>query len=131
MHLGKVALNVPALKRSDIFFKERVQTNKDLGIPTQQELLAQFGCDEISVGALTEFSDQVKSQKPPIEAGNVIGFGIIVPSAHKPSVCDYFVHCMCVRRVDDVPQHDTIVTRLGTIKKSTSESAPISLKHST
>ena len=55
-----------------------MQTNKDLGIPTQQEFLAQFGCDEISAGALTEFSDQVKSQKPPIEAGNVIGFGTMM-----------------------------------------------------
>jgi hypothetical protein len=50
-----------------------VQTNKDLDIPTQQELLAHVRCDEISAGALTEFKEQVKSQKPLIEAGKVIG----------------------------------------------------------
>ncbi|KAH9971137.1 root hair defective 3 GTP-binding protein [Lactifluus volemus] len=51
---------------------EQVQTNKDLDLPTQQELLAQFRCDEISTGALTEFNDQAKSQKRPIEVGKVI-----------------------------------------------------------
>ena len=34
---------------------EQVQTNKDLDLPTQQELLAQFRCDEISAVALSEF----------------------------------------------------------------------------
>jgi len=51
---------------------EQVQSNKDLDLPTQQELLAQFRCDEISATALAEFTEQAKSQKRPIEAGNVI-----------------------------------------------------------
>ncbi|XP_006460749.1 hypothetical protein AGABI2DRAFT_192353 [Agaricus bisporus var. bisporus H97] len=51
---------------------EQVQSNKDLDLPTQQELLAQFRCDEISAGALAEFNEQVKSQKRPIEAGQVV-----------------------------------------------------------
>ncbi|KAF9237576.1 RHD3/Sey1 [Melanogaster broomeanus] len=51
---------------------EQVQTNKDLDLPTQQELLAQFRCDEISATALTEFNEQAKSRKRPIEAGKVI-----------------------------------------------------------
>ncbi|KAF9227206.1 root hair defective 3 GTP-binding protein [Gyrodon lividus] len=51
---------------------EQVQTNKDLDLPTQQELLAQFRCDEISAAALAEFNQQAKSQKRPIEAGRVI-----------------------------------------------------------
>ncbi|KIK98484.1 hypothetical protein PAXRUDRAFT_823843 [Paxillus rubicundulus Ve08.2h10] len=51
---------------------EQVQTNKDLDLPTQQELLAQFRCDEISTTALTEFNQQAKSQKRTIEAGRVI-----------------------------------------------------------
>ncbi|KAH9055527.1 protein SEY1 [Lactarius vividus] len=55
---------------------EQVQTNKDLDLPTQQELLAQFRCDEISAGALVEFNEQAKPQKRPIEAGNVtVGLG--------------------------------------------------------
>ncbi|KDR75138.1 hypothetical protein GALMADRAFT_122750 [Galerina marginata CBS 339.88] len=52
---------------------EQVQTNKDLDLPTQQELLAQFRCDEISAVALSEFNDQAKSQKRPVEAGKVVG----------------------------------------------------------
>ncbi|KAI0085096.1 protein SEY1 [Irpex rosettiformis] len=52
---------------------EQVQTNKDLDLPTQQELLAQFRCDEISAGALAEFIEQAKPQRKPIEAGKVVG----------------------------------------------------------
>ncbi|KAH9959735.1 RHD3/Sey1 [Lactifluus volemus] len=51
---------------------EQVQSNKDLDLPTQQELVAQFRCDEIFLGALGEFNDKVKQQKQPIEAGLVI-----------------------------------------------------------
>ncbi|KAF4597963.1 Dynamin-like GTPase that mediates homotypic ER fusion [Pleurotus pulmonarius] len=51
---------------------EQVQTNKDLDLPTQQELLAQFRCDEISGVALSEFNEQAKSQKRPIESGRVV-----------------------------------------------------------
>ncbi|THH02273.1 hypothetical protein EW026_g591 [Hermanssonia centrifuga] len=48
---------------------EQVQTNKDLDLPTQQELLAQFRCDEISAAALAEFNEQAKPQRRPVEAG--------------------------------------------------------------
>ncbi|KAH7927542.1 root hair defective 3 GTP-binding protein [Leucogyrophana mollusca] len=51
---------------------EQVQTNKDLDLPTQQELLAQFRCDEISSAAQAEFNEQSKSQRRPIEAGRVV-----------------------------------------------------------
>ncbi|KAI0358523.1 root hair defective 3 GTP-binding protein [Trametes cingulata] len=51
---------------------EQVQSNKDLDLPTQQELLAQFRCDEISTAALAEFNEQAKSQKRPIESGKVV-----------------------------------------------------------
>ncbi|KAJ3775731.1 RHD3/Sey1 [Lentinula raphanica] len=51
---------------------EQVQTNKDLDLPTQQELLAQFRCDEISAVALAEFNEQAKPQKRPIEGGKVV-----------------------------------------------------------
>ncbi|KAJ8457497.1 hypothetical protein ONZ51_g11495 [Trametes cubensis] len=47
---------------------EQVQNNKDLDLPTQQELLAQFRCDEIASAALTEFNEQAKPQKRPIES---------------------------------------------------------------
>lgn len=51
---------------------QQVQNNKDLDLPTQQELLAQFRCDEIASTALNEFNTQAKSQKRPIEAGKVV-----------------------------------------------------------
>ncbi|KAH7873308.1 root hair defective 3 GTP-binding protein [Lentinula edodes] len=60
---------------------EQVQSNKDLDLPTQQELLAQFRCDEISAVALTEFNEQAKPQKRPIEAGKVVeGLGAMMRS---------------------------------------------------
>jgi hypothetical protein len=49
-----------------------VQSNKDLDLPTQQELLAQFRCDEISKVALSDFNEQAKSQKKPVESGRVV-----------------------------------------------------------
>ncbi|KLO18325.1 root hair defective 3 GTP-binding protein [Schizopora paradoxa] len=51
---------------------EQVQANKDLDLPTQQELLAQFRCDEIATVALAEFNEQAKFQKRPIELGRVV-----------------------------------------------------------
>ncbi|THH22141.1 hypothetical protein EUX98_g8236 [Antrodiella citrinella] len=51
---------------------EQVQSNKDLDLPTQQELLAQFRCDEIATAALSEFNEQAKPQRRPIEAGKVV-----------------------------------------------------------
>jgi len=49
-----------------------VQSNKDLDLPTQQELLAQFRCDEISAQALADFNEQSKSQRKPVESGRVV-----------------------------------------------------------
>lgn len=56
--------------------QEQVQTNKDLDLPTQQELLAQFRCDEISTVALAEFNEQAKSQRRPVEAGERVVDGL-------------------------------------------------------
>ncbi|EKM54659.1 uncharacterized protein PHACADRAFT_258654 [Phanerochaete carnosa HHB-10118-sp] len=60
---------------------EQVQTNKDLDLPTQQELLAQFRCDEISAVALSEFNEQAKPQRRPVESGKVVeGLGAMMRS---------------------------------------------------
>jgi len=65
-----------------------VQSNKDLDLPTQQELLAQFRCDEISAVALSEFNDQAKSQKRPVEAGKVVdGLGAMMKSWRTEALC--------------------------------------------
>ncbi|TCD65089.1 Protein sey1 [Steccherinum ochraceum] len=51
---------------------EQVQSNKDLDLPTQQELLAQFRCDEIAGAALAEFNEQARPQRKPVEGGRVV-----------------------------------------------------------
>lgn len=51
---------------------EQVQSNSDLDIPTQQELLAQFRCDEIAAGALEAFATNLKGVKRPVETGQVV-----------------------------------------------------------
>ncbi|KAJ2922202.1 hypothetical protein H1R20_g14882, partial [Candolleomyces eurysporus] len=69
---------------------EQVQSNKDLDLPTQQELLAQFRCDEISAGALAEFNEQAKSQKRPIEAGRVVdGLGALMKNWRTQALARY------------------------------------------
>lgn len=69
---------------------EQVQSNKDLDLPTQQELLAQFRCDEISSAALGEFNEQAKSQKRPIEAGKVVqGLGGLMRSWRDQTLARY------------------------------------------
>ncbi|KAF9816747.1 hypothetical protein IEO21_03909 [Rhodonia placenta] len=69
---------------------EQVQTNKDLDLPTQQELLAQFRCDEISTVAVTEFNEQAKPQRRPIESGKVIeGLGSMMRSWRSGALVRY------------------------------------------
>jgi protein SEY1 len=53
-------------------FKEQVQANKHLNLPTQQELLAQSRCDEILADALTESIDRAMLEKQLIVAGQVV-----------------------------------------------------------
>ncbi|CAO3702659.1 unnamed protein product [Rhizopus stolonifer] len=52
---------------------EKILTNKDLDLPTQQELLAQYRCDEIANVAFEIFSSQVAPFKQPIlEKGQIV-----------------------------------------------------------
>ncbi|KAF9986377.1 Dynamin-like GTPase that mediates homotypic ER fusion [Mortierella antarctica] len=51
---------------------EKIMTNKDLDLPTQQELLAQFRCDEIANGAFSVFKDAIKEFRHPIETGHLV-----------------------------------------------------------
>ncbi|KAF8595084.1 root hair defective 3 GTP-binding protein [Ceratobasidium sp. AG-I] len=60
---------------------EQVQTNKDLDLPTQQELLAQFRCDEIAAVALQDFDNEARGTRKPIESGKVVeGLGKMMGS---------------------------------------------------
>jgi protein SEY1 len=58
--------------------QEPVQSNKDLDLPTQRELLAQFR-DEIAKAALDVFSEEVHSERRPVDAGRVVeGLGGLI-----------------------------------------------------
>ncbi|PWZ03424.1 root hair defective 3 GTP-binding protein [Testicularia cyperi] len=51
---------------------DQVMTNKDLDLPTQQELLAQFRCDEIANAAFATFAGSIKDFRRHVEAGSVL-----------------------------------------------------------
>ncbi|KAK9765237.1 Dynamin-like GTPase that mediates homotypic ER fusion [Basidiobolus ranarum] len=51
---------------------EKIVTNRDLDLPTQRELLAQYRCDEIANSVFNVFLDAIKEFKRPIETGSVI-----------------------------------------------------------
>ncbi|GBB84423.1 hypothetical protein RclHR1_01100015 [Rhizophagus clarus] len=51
---------------------DQIMSNKDLDLPTQQELLAQYRCDEIATVAFDAFLGKIKGFRQPIEAGKII-----------------------------------------------------------
>ncbi|KAF9979290.1 Dynamin-like GTPase that mediates homotypic ER fusion [Actinomortierella ambigua] len=51
---------------------DKIMANKDLDLPTQQELLAQYRCDEIANIAFATFTEQIKQFRQPIEAGKIV-----------------------------------------------------------
>ncbi|SJX61495.1 related to SEY1-GTPase with a role in ER morphology [Sporisorium reilianum f. sp. reilianum] len=51
---------------------DQVMTNKDLDLPTQQELLAQFRCDEIANAAFGHFAGGIKDFRKLIDGGSVL-----------------------------------------------------------
>ncbi|KAJ3033374.1 Dynamin-like GTPase that mediates homotypic ER fusion [Rhizophlyctis rosea] len=51
---------------------EKIVTNRDLDLPTQQQLLAQFRCDEIARGVFESFSEAVKGYSSQLKAGRVL-----------------------------------------------------------
>ena len=50
----------------------RITENKDLDLPSQQQLLAQFRCDEISKMVFDTFIGLVKHLKPILDKGAVV-----------------------------------------------------------
>ncbi|KAG0236425.1 Dynamin-like GTPase that mediates homotypic ER fusion [Actinomortierella wolfii] len=51
---------------------DKIMSNKDLDLPTQQELLAQYRCDEIANLAFSTFAEQIKVFRQPIESGKIV-----------------------------------------------------------
>ncbi|PVF94313.1 root hair defective 3 GTP-binding protein [Serendipita vermifera] len=69
---------------------EQVQSNKDLDLPTQQELLAQFRCDEISTVSLAVFNEEVRSVRRSVEAGTVVdGLGKLMATWKSNALASY------------------------------------------
>ncbi|KAF9585060.1 Dynamin-like GTPase that mediates homotypic ER fusion [Lunasporangiospora selenospora] len=69
---------------------EKIMTNKDLDLPTQQELLAQFRCDEIANVAFGQFFEAIKSFRHTIEAGTVINeLGSVVKKARDEAMISF------------------------------------------
>lgn len=50
---------------------EAIEANKDLDLPSQQELLAQFRCDEIASAALSIFDDKIQATERAMHPGVV------------------------------------------------------------
>ncbi|KAI9286198.1 RHD3/Sey1 [Umbelopsis sp. AD052] len=52
---------------------EQIMSNKDLDLPTQQELLAQYRCDEIASAASVVFLEAISALKAPVlEKGQIV-----------------------------------------------------------
>ncbi|KAI9500339.1 root hair defective 3 GTP-binding protein [Coemansia spiralis] len=51
---------------------EKVVSNKDLDLPTQQELLAQYRCDEIAATALVPFRECIDKVRPRVQEGEIV-----------------------------------------------------------
>jgi hypothetical protein len=62
---------------------EQIDSNKDLDLPTQQELLAQFRCDEISKEVLVPFDEIIKPLEEQQANGVSSGKLIVIPNLGK------------------------------------------------
>ncbi|EFP74298.2 uncharacterized protein PGTG_00254 [Puccinia graminis f. sp. tritici CRL 75-36-700-3] len=51
---------------------DAVVSNKDLDLPTQQELLAQFRCDEIAATSFEQFTTLIQPLKTKMESGKLV-----------------------------------------------------------
>lgn len=72
---------------------QQVLTNKDLDLPTQQELLAQFRCDEIAAVAIELFLASSKAVRRPVESGSVVdGLGALMRDWMETALGECIVH---------------------------------------
>jgi hypothetical protein len=75
---------------------EQIDSNKDLDLPTQQELLAQFRCDEISKEVLVPFDEVIapleERQSDAVAAGNpivLLGLGKTIGDARQTALKNF------------------------------------------
>ncbi|KAF8439561.1 RHD3/Sey1 [Kalaharituber pfeilii] len=69
----------------------QIITNKDLDLPTQQELLAQYRCDEISNNCMTKFDQQIGPFEENSRSGKGVlaGLGPIMKKARKDCLAEF------------------------------------------
>ncbi|KAJ2859726.1 Dynamin-like GTPase that mediates homotypic ER fusion [Coemansia aciculifera] len=70
---------------------EKVMSNKDLDLPTQQELLAQFRCDEIAAVALEPFREALVPVRLRVQEGKVVEDLGAVAQAARTQALEAFV----------------------------------------
>ncbi|GAA5836132.1 hypothetical protein JCM3766R1_001973 [Sporobolomyces carnicolor] len=70
---------------------EAVVSNKDLDLPTQQELLAQFRCDEIASTSFKLFAETIATTIPPSQGtGKIVqGLGELMAKSIKVALASY------------------------------------------
>ncbi|KAI9469583.1 Dynamin-like GTPase that mediates homotypic ER fusion [Coemansia sp. RSA 989] len=69
---------------------DKVVSNKDLDLPTQQELLAQYRCDEIAAAALTPFRASIEALRPRVREGEIVHeLGATALAARKQAIAAF------------------------------------------
>lgn len=51
---------------------EKIASNRDLDLPTQQQLLAQYRCDELAKDIFKKFSESISVHKESLDFGRVV-----------------------------------------------------------
>ena len=69
---------------------EQIMQNKDLDLPTQQELLAQFRCDEIAAAAAAAFAAAMTALRSALDAGQVLATLGVDMASHRAEALAVF-----------------------------------------
>lgn len=69
---------------------EQIMQNKDLDLPTQQELLAQFRCDEIAAAAAAAFATTMVTLRSALDAGQVLATLGVDMASHRAEALAMF-----------------------------------------
>jgi hypothetical protein len=68
----------------------KIVDNRDLDLPTQQQLLAQYRCDEIAKVCFDQMVQQLTQFKPRLDGGEVIiQFGTTINNAYEKHMADF------------------------------------------
>lgn len=107
-------------------------TNKDLDLPTQQELLAQFRCDEIAAGAFAEFEAAMVDVRRPVEGGKVVpGLGERMNAARSQALGALAHSAAASARRSQRMQPRLTSMRRDTTRRSTNANGPSSSQRPT